>query len=102
MITIVAKLQAEAGKEAELEAALMEMVGAVKTNEPDVPTYSLHVADDDPTLYLFYEQYANADAQKAHGETDHMKTLGSSLQGLLAGRPEIGRYTQIAGVGDDA
>ncbi len=101
MITIVAKLQAEAGKEPELEAALMAMVEAVKANESEVPTYSLHLSDEDPTVYLFYEQYASADAQKAHGETDHMKTLGGSLQGLLAGRPEIGRYTQIAGVTDD-
>lgn len=101
MITIVAKLQAEAGKERELEAALLEMVQAVKANEPDVPTYSLHVAEEDPTLYLFYEQYASADAQTAHGQTDHMKNLGSSLQGLLAGRPQIERYTQIAGVNDE-
>lgn len=98
MITVVAKLKAQEGKEAELEAALTEMVEAVSANEPDVPTYSLHVADDDPTLYLFYEQYDSADAQQAHGQTDHMKALGAALGGLLDGRPEIGRYTQVAGV----
>ena len=101
MITVVAKLQAEAGKEPELEAALMEMVQAVAANEPDVPTYSLHSSDEDPTLFLFYEQYASDEAQKAHGQTDHMKNLGASLQGLLAGRVEIERYTQIAGVDDE-
>ena len=74
---------------------------AVAANEPDVPTYSLHSSEEDPTMFLFYEQYASEDAQKAHGQTDHMKKLGSSLGGLLAGRPQIERYTQIAGVDDE-
>ena len=98
MITIVAKLQANEGKQDELKAILSEMVGKVKENEPGVPTYSLHVADDDPTMFLFYEQYSSADAFAAHGTTDHMKAMGSKLGGLLAGRPVIERYTQVAGV----
>ena len=98
MITVVAKLQAQEGKEAELEAALTEMVEAVSANEPGVPTYSLHVSDDDPTVYLFYEQYESPEAQAAHRETPHMQALGGKLQGLLGGRAEIARYTQVAGI----
>lgn len=99
MITVVAKLQANAGKEAELKAVLTEMVGNVKKREAGaVPTYSLHVSDSDPTLFLFYEQYTSKDAFDAHGKTDHMKAMGAQLGGLLAGRPVIERYTQIAGV----
>jgi len=99
MITVVAKLQAVAGKEAELEAVLTEMVGNVKQHEAGVvPIYSLHKADNDGTLFLFYEQYTNAEAQDAHGKTAHMAAMGGKLAGLLAGRPVIERYTQIAGV----
>lgn len=98
MITLTAKLQAQEGKEAELEAALTEMVEAVSANEPGVPTYSLHVAEDDPTVFLFYEQYESPEAQATHRETAHMQALGAKLQGLLAGRMELSRYTQIAGV----
>jgi quinol monooxygenase YgiN len=99
MITVVAKLQANPGKEAELKAVLSEMVGNVKQHEAGaVPAYSLHVSDTDPTLFLFYEQYASAEALEAHGKTDHMKAMGGKLGGLLAGRPVIERYTQIAGV----
>ncbi len=98
MITVLAKLQAVPGKEAELREALTTMVAAVKANEPGVPAYSLHTSDADPALFLFYEQYADKEAQDAHGKTDHMKALGASLAGLLAGRPQIERYTQIAGV----
>lgn len=99
MITIVAKLQAAPGKEEELKAALTKMVAAVKANEAGaVPTYSLHVAKDDPSMFLFYEQYASAEAQDAHGKTSHMAELGASLRGNLAGRPVIEAYTQIASV----
>jgi quinol monooxygenase YgiN len=99
LITIVAKLQANAGKEDELREVLTEMIENVKTHEASgVPVYSLHVADNDPTLFLFYEQYASAEALEAHGKTDHMRAMGSKLGGLLAGRPVIERYTQIAGL----
>jgi len=99
MITIVAKLQAAPGKEADLRTVLTEMVGNVKTKETGkVPTYSLHTSDTDPALFLFYEQYSDADALTAHGTTDHMKAMGAQLSGLLAARPVIERYTQIASV----
>ena len=99
MITIVAKLQAKPGKEDELRATLAEMVANVKTHEAGaVPAYSLHVADSDPTMFLFYENYRDADAATAHNATDHMKAMGAKLGGVLAGRPVIERYTRIASV----
>ena len=99
MITIVAKLQANAGKENDLRAVLTEMIGNVKKNEAGkAVAYSLHTSDSDPTLFMFYEQYADAAALAAHGQTDHMKAMGAKLGGLLAGRPVIERYTWIAGV----
>ena len=98
MITIVAKMRAEAGKEDELRAVLTGMVEQVAAHEPGVTAYLLHVSDDDPTLFLFYEQYASTEAQGAHRDTDHVRALGGKLQGLLGGRPEISRLTQIAGI----
>jgi quinol monooxygenase YgiN len=50
---------------------------------------------------MFYEQYSSQEAFDAHGKTAHMAAMGGKLRdgGLLAGRPSIERYTQIAGVG---
>lgn len=101
MITVVATLQAAPGKEEELRAVLTEMVGQVREKESGkVPVYSLHTADNEPGTFMFYEQYTDAEALAAHGATDHMKAMGAKLAGggLLAGRPVITRYTQIAGV----
>jgi len=101
MITIVAKLKAAEGKADDLKAVLTEMVGNVKQHESaQVPVYSLHTSDEDPSTFLFYEQYSSAEGADAHGKTDHMRTMGRALrdQSLLAGAPVIERYTWIAGV----
>lgn len=101
MLTVVAKLQAAPGKEDQLKDALTKMVASVKANEQGrAVTYSLHTANDDPTTFLFYEQYADDAAVTAHRETPHMGALNAAIRdgGLLAGRPTIERYTKIAGV----
>lgn len=77
------------------------MVQNVKANEAGkAVAYSLHTADKEPGLFMFYEQYADKAALDAHGTTGHMKAMGQKLaEGkLLAGRPSITFYTQIAGV----
>ena len=100
MITVVAKLQAAPGKEDALKAVLSEMVGNVKANEPGVPVYSLHTSDTEPGLFLFYEQYTNAEAAEGHLKTDHMRTMGRALrdQALTTAAPVIERYTLVASV----
>lgn len=99
MITIVARFQAQPGKEAELRAVLEGGVANVKEKERNnVVVYSLHVSDTDPAQFLFYEQYPNAEALAAHGGSDHMRALFGQLRGLTEGRAVIERYTQIAGL----
>ena len=100
-ITLVARLTAADGKADELRAALTEMVGNVKEKEAGKATaYSLHTSDAEPNVFMFYEQYSDEAAFEAHGKTEHMAAMGGKLRdgGLLAGRPSIERYTQIAGV----
>lgn len=99
MITVLAKLQANPGKEDELKAILSHMVSQVGEKEAGrVVRYSLHTSDKEPGLFLFYEQYADQAALDAHGKTEHMAAMGASLKDLLAGRPVIERYTQITGI----
>ena len=97
MLTVIATLKANPGKEDELKAVLTEMIAAVKANEAGKAlVYSLHTTDSDPTAFVFYETYSDEAAFDAHGKTEHMAKMGGSLRGLLAGRPEIVRLTRIA------
>ena len=101
MLTVVAKLQAAAGKEDQLRSALETMVAAVKESEKgQTVAYSVHVSADDPATFMFYELYASPESAETHRNSQHMAALNTAIRDgqLLAGRPVIERYTRLAGV----
>ncbi len=95
-ITVIAKLKAKAGSEAQVEAAFRDMIGKVRANEPGTVAYVLHKAAQDPTTFVFYEVYQDQAAFDAHGKTPHMAEMGGKLRGLLDGRPQIDVLTEVA------
>ena len=92
---VVARLKAKSGEESKMADALRAMVSKVETEEGTL-IYTLHQAKKDPTQFLFYEKYADADAFKAHSSTPYIKELFGMLEPLLDGAPEIEMYTEIA------
>jgi len=96
---VVAKLKAKAGEEAKMEEALRDMVGKV-AQEQGTLTYTLHRAQKDPSVFLFYEKYADGAALKAHSSTPYFKELFDALQSMLEGAPEIEMYDELARLGD--
>ena len=92
MIGIVAKLKIADGKNEEFEQVGKDLMAKVKANEPGCLTYQLYRSHSDPQTYIFMEQYANAEALKAHGETDYFREAGPKMAGCFAGKPEIERY----------
>jgi quinol monooxygenase YgiN len=97
MMTVIAKLKVQSGKEAEFERGAREMVAHVKAHEPGTLTYVVHRAVTDPTLFCFYEVYADEAAFTAHSGSDRMRQFGKSLGGVLDGRPEITMFQEIDG-----
>ena len=96
-MVVVAKLKAVSGKEKEMETALLDMVSKVKEEEGTL-VYSLHQAQNDPTVFLFYEKYKDADALVAHSSTPYFKELFGTLKPLLDGKPDIAMYNELAGI----
>jgi quinol monooxygenase YgiN len=92
---VVARLKAQEGKEAILETALRDMVKKV-ASEDGTEAYTLHRSGKEPTLFMFYEKYKDADALKRHSATPHFKTLFTTIQPLLAAPPEIEMYEELA------
>jgi len=97
MVTVIAKLKVQAGKEAAFEAAAREVLAHVEQHEPGTLTYLLHRAASDPTEYLYYEVYTDQAALAAHGSSEAMRKFFGAAGTLLAGRPEITMYEEIAG-----
>ena len=99
MLSVIAKLTVQAGKEDEFKAAGAEMVAAVKANEAGrTLMYTLTQSKKEPTEFYFIEKYADQDAVDAHGKTPHMAAFGGKIGALLAGRPAIIRLDEIASV----
>jgi quinol monooxygenase YgiN len=94
---VVAKLKAKSGEASKMADALRAMVSKVEKEEGTL-VYTLHQAQNDPTQFLFYEKYADAEALKAHSSTPYFKELFGTLKPLLDGAPEIEMYTEIAGI----
>jgi quinol monooxygenase YgiN len=80
-----------------MEEALRDMVGKV-AQEQGTLTYTLHRAQNDPNVFLFYEKYADGAAFEAHCSTPYFKELFGALKSLLDGAPEIEMYDELARV----
>ena len=94
---VVAKLKAKSGEESKMADALQAMVSKVEQEEGTL-VYTLHQAQNDPTQFLFYEKYTDAQALKAHSTTPYFKELFGALAPLLDGAPEIEMYDEIASI----
>jgi len=97
MLSIIAKLTVQPGKEDEFKAAGAEMVAAVKEHESGrTLMYTLTQSKTAPNEFYFIERYADDDAMSAHTKTPHMAAFGARIGAMLAGRPEIIRLDEVA------
>ena len=92
---VVAKLKAKSGEEEKMEKALVDIIPKVE-QEDGTLMYTLHRSQKDPTVFLFYEKYADKDALKYHSSTPYFKELFGTLSPLLDGAPEIEMYDEVA------
>lgn len=95
LVTVIASLQAQAGKEDELRAALTSLIEPVTAEEGNI-NYDLHESVDTPGLFFFYENWTSDEALVEHGQQPHMKeVLGSAVE-LLDGPLSVNRLRRIA------
>lgn len=87
-IGLIATLRVQAGKEAEFEGVFTELAAAVRANETGNSYYKLFRTEE-AGVYKVLECYDDNDARKAHGASDHFRSIGAKLGPCLAGPPEI-------------
>jgi quinol monooxygenase YgiN len=94
-LRVVAHVRAQEGKEAELGAALQELVEPTRREAANI-TYELLVSVDDPRDFTFIETWTNADGLRAHSKTPHMQAARSKLAALIEGSLDVRIYTTVA------
>ena len=97
MITVVATLKVQPGKEGAFRQEAEKMIAHVKANEPGTLVYVLHQSTKDPTEFMFFETYSDQAAFSAHGASESMRHFFGAVGTLVAGRPEVKMYDEIAG-----
>ena len=78
-VVLTATVKARSGQEEAVKEALLSLVEPTR-KEPGCLLYNLHQSKTDPTVFLFYEQWASQEALDAHGKTPHMRALGAKLK----------------------
>jgi quinol monooxygenase YgiN len=94
-VGVVATLKVQEGKEADFEAVFRDLARAVRANEPGNKFYQLCRSRKDKTTYVVMEVYESDDALKAHGTSEHFRTIGAGLGPTLAGRPDIQYFDAV-------
>jgi quinol monooxygenase YgiN len=89
MIGVVATIRIQDGKAAEFEAVFATLSAAVRANEPGNICYQLTRSRTEANCYKVLELYADADALKAHGTSDHFRAAGPGIGACLAGKPDV-------------
>ncbi|MFV8165042.1 putative quinol monooxygenase [Mycobacterium sp. 134] len=96
-VVVVATMKAKPESVDAVREACTNAVAAVH-EEPGCQLYSLHEADG---TFVFVEQWADADALKAHSTAPAIGTLFGSIGELLDGAPDI-KMLQPVVAGDPA
>ncbi|MBW2636862.1 MAG: antibiotic biosynthesis monooxygenase [Deltaproteobacteria bacterium] len=95
MIVVCAVLEAQAGKENDMEGALKDFMPHVQSEEGTV-AYVLHRLKGNPAKFMVYEKYVDDAALAYHGSTEYFKELFDKVGPILAGAPNIEIYEEIA------
>jgi quinol monooxygenase YgiN len=83
LLTVVAEVRAKRGKEAELRGVLTGLVGPTRKEEGCVQ-YILHVDNQDPGHFVFYETWKSTAHLETHVASPHMRAFASRQEELLA------------------
>ncbi|PIQ86995.1 MAG: antibiotic biosynthesis monooxygenase [Candidatus Omnitrophica bacterium CG11_big_fil_rev_8_21_14_0_20_45_26] len=94
-ITVVARIRAKQGKEAQVREALLGLVGPTHA-EAGCLQYDLHQSKLDPALFLFYENWSSQKALDQHFKTPHLLALGAKADVLFAEPVSITAWEMIS------
>ncbi len=87
MPSLIATLKVKEEKVDEAVKFFQELQSDVKANEPGTLEYVFHQKSGEPTCFVVYEKYADAEALKTH--SSNLGKVGARFAGILDGAPEI-------------
>lgn len=94
-LTVIAQVKAQPGKEAEVRQLLLSLV-APSRKDAGCLNYDLHQATDNPTLFLFHENWTSKAHLDAHLQKPDLQAVLGKVGKLVAEPPQITLWEKIA------
>lgn len=101
MLVVIATMMAQAGKEQEMEKALLDMIPTVEAEEGTL-VYALHRVRKEPRTFIMYERYRDKESFQRHGATPYFAELFGKIGPLLDGNPTIEICELLAAIKEKA
>ena len=93
-ISVVAKIVARKETIESLKAELLKLIEPTR-KEPGCIEYRLHQDNQDPTVFMFYENWENLSCLEQHMKTAHFLSYVASVEDLVTEKV-VHIMTQIA------
>lgn len=87
-LTVIATMRAKPGKEADLQEHLLRLVPQTRT-EAGCIDYDLHRLQDDPSVFVMYENWVDRGELDKHLQMPYMRAFGAALPDLLRSPLEL-------------
>ncbi len=81
-LTVVAKVVAKKESVESVKSELLKLVAPTREEEGCIE-YNLHQDNDDPALFIFYENWESAACLEKHITSDHFKAYAGAVDGLI-------------------
>ncbi len=94
-VTLIAKIVAKPGKQAELREVLLSIIAPTRAEEGCI-SYHLHQDCDDDKVFMFYECWASKEILDQHLQTPHLQGLVAKGDELFGAPLEIKFYEKLA------
>lgn len=80
-LTVIAKIKSEQDKVDEVLTNLLTLVEPTR-NEKGCIDYILYQDNEDPSIFIFYENWESKEDLDAHMVSDHFKRCFSNIEGM--------------------
>lgn len=81
-LTIVARILAKEGKRGFLKSELLKLIDVTRAEEGCI-NYDLHQDNEDPNMFLFFENWTNRDLWEKHMKADHLIQYMKATDGAV-------------------
>ena len=93
-LTVIARVRAKAGYEARARDVLLGLIAPTRA-EAGCINYDLHVSQDDPAQFVFYENWLSEAHLEAHANSPHLRAFRNAADEILDGAVEVTKWRML-------